>query len=161
MKQKRKSEYDFCWSWDYVQCLCMYIFINQQFLKVSWVTQVAYWYLIQLVCVCQLVSFWSIHNFFSDDTPVQILGYCFFSVCHSVILIETLTFWEVSAWVLIFHMDIPCDKTFLLVPKYFDPVTLTFEFGLLFENLNLVNNFSTASARGFIFQMNRRSFCWY
>lgn len=86
MKQKRKSEYDFCWSWDYVQCLCMYIYINQQFLKVSWVTQVAYWYLIQLVCVCHLMSFWSINNFFSDETPVQILGYCFFfclSFCNS------------------------------------------------------------------------------
>ena len=81
----------------------------------------------------------------------------FFSVCHSVSLIETLTFWEVSAWVLIFHMHISCDKTFPLVPKYFDPVTLTFEFGYLFENLNLVYNFSTESASGFIFQMNRYS----
>ena len=43
--------------------------------------------------------------------------------------------------VLIFHMSIPCDKTFL------DTVTLTLEFDPFFENFYLVNNFWTVSAK--------------
>ena len=111
-------------------------------------------------------------------------------------------FWTVSARALIFHMSIPCDKTFLWVPlfltlwpwpwslthlkktitllitfeqwvlelwyftwvflvirpfrglHYFDPVTLTLEFGPFFENFNLANNFWTVSARALIFHTN-------
>ena len=43
-------------------------------------------------------------------------------------------------------MSIPCDKTFPLVPTFF-----TCDFGLLFENFNLVHNFLTVSARVFFF----------
>ena len=50
-------------------------------------------------------------------------------------------FWTVSAWGLIFHMNIPCDKTFPWVPLVFYPVTLTLEFVPFFENLNLTDNF--------------------
>ena len=49
---------------------------------------------------------------------------------------------------LIFHLNVPIYKTFLSVPIFF-----TLEFALLFENSNLVNNFRTASARAFIFNM--------
>ena len=36
----------------------------------------------------------------------------------------------------------------------FDPVTLTLEFGLLFENFHIADNLSTVSARVFIIHMN-------
>ena len=49
-------------------------------------------------------------------------GCCFCPVCHSV-LSETLTFankyWTVNARTLIFHMNIPCYKTFPWVPLFF------------------------------------------
>ena len=44
-------------------------------------------------------------------------------------------FWMVSDRTFIFHMRIPCDKTFPLIPKY---VTLTFD--LLFKNFNIWRN---------------------
>ena len=55
----------------------------------------------------------------------------------------TTNFWAVSARALmhVFHMYILCDNIFSLVPNIFDPVTLTFEIGLLFENFNLATNY--------------------
>ena len=59
------------------------------------------------------------------------------SVCHSVSLSFcpplwnfnlANNFWKVSARALIFHMSIPCDKTFPWVPWFFYPVTLALEF---------------------------------
>ena len=35
----------------------------------------------------------------------------------------------------IFHMYIPCDKTFPRVPKFWDLVTLTLKFDLFFQKL--------------------------
>ena len=52
-------------------------------------------------------------------------AYCFCPVCHSVLLSETLTLLitfeqcRVSARALIFHMSIPCDKTFPWTPLFF------------------------------------------
>ena len=46
-------------------------------------------------------------------------------------------FWTVSSRALIFYMRIPWDKTFSLGTNIFDPVTLTFEFRLLFENYSM------------------------
>ena len=65
-------------------------------------------------------------------------------------------FWIVSARALIFHMSIPCDKTFPWVYHYFlsCDLTLTLEFDLLFKNFNLANNFWTVSARALIFHMS-------
>ena len=65
-------------------------------------------------------------------------AYCFCPVCHfvilsfcnSVLLSETLTF-LMNARALIFHMSIPCDKTFPWIPLFLT-VTLTLEFDLLF-----------------------------
>ena len=37
--------------------------------------------------------------------------------------------------VIIFHMYIPCDKTFKWVPKFFDLVTLTLKFDPLLKKL--------------------------
>ena len=86
------------------------------------------------------------------------------SFCNSVILpfcpplwIYNLadTFWTVSARSLIFHMNIPCDKTFPWETIIFDPVYLTLEFDpfFFFENFNLANNFWTVSAKTLIFHM--------
>ena len=44
-------------------------------------------------------------------------------------------FWTVGAKALIFHMSIPCDKTFQWVPLFFYPVTLTLEYDLFFYKL--------------------------
>ena len=56
---------------------------------------------------------------------------------------------------LIFHISIPCDKTFLWVPLFFDTVTLTLEFDPFFcENFNLANYFWTMSARALILPMS-------
>ena len=63
-------------------------------------------------------------------------------------------FWTVSTRALIFHMSIPCDKTFPWIPLFFFPVTLTLEFDLLFKNFNLANNFWIVSARALIFHMS-------
>ena len=62
-------------------------------------------------------------------------------------------FWTVSARALIFHMNIPCDKTFPWMPLLLT-VTLTLEFDLLFKNFNLANNSWTVSARALIFNMS-------
>ena len=51
-----------------------------------------------------------------------------------------------SVWVLIFYTSISSDMTFPLVQNFYS-VTLTLEFDVLFENFNLVHNFSTLSAR--------------
>ena len=50
-------------------------------------------------------------------------------------------FRTVSARALIFHMNIPCDKTFPWVPLFFYTATLTLEFDSFFENFNLANKF--------------------
>jgi hypothetical protein len=50
----------------------------------------------------------------------------------------------------IFHMCVPYDKTFLLVPKF---VTLTLKFDSLFKNFNIGHIFWMASDRAFIFHM--------
>ena len=47
-------------------------------------------------------------------------------------------FRTVSARALIFHMSIPCDKTFPWVPLLFYPVTLTLEFDSFFETQTLL-----------------------
>ena len=59
-----------------------------------------------------------------------------------------------SARALIIHLSVSNDKMFPLVPTFFYPVTLTLEFGLLFEKFNLANNFSTVNASVMIFKMN-------
>ena len=50
---------------------------------------------------------------------------------------------------LLWHVEflMPLWQDIFVGTNIFDPVTLTMEFGLLFENSNLVNNFSTVSAR--------------
>ena len=50
--------------------------------------------------------------------------------------------------VVILHMCVSCDKTFLSVPKIFDLVTLTFD--LLLKKLNLRHNFLTKRDGAFI-----------
>ena len=50
-------------------------------------------------------------------------------------------------------MSISSDKTFC-VYKNFWPLFLALEFGLLFENFNLVNNYWTVSARALIFHIS-------
>ena len=65
-------------------------------------------------------------------------------------------FWTVSASALIFHMNIPCEKTFTWVSLYWT-VTLTLEFDPFFENFILANNFWTVSASALIFLMNTSS----
>ena len=53
----------------------------------------------------------------------------------------------------IFHLYIPCDKTFPWVPKFFDLVTLTLEFDLLLKNFNLGHSLLTRRGRAFIFHL--------
>ena len=66
------------------------------------------------------------------------------SVCLSrVNLTLTITFEQKWTRLLVWHMCIPCDKTFLFIPKFFDCVTLTLAFDLLLKNLNLDHNFWT------------------
>jgi hypothetical protein len=62
--------------------------------------------------------------------------------------------YKVSTRALIFHMSIPCDKSFPWVFKIFDLVTLTFVFYLLIENFNFGFNFRIVSTRALIFHMN-------
>ena len=86
-----------------------------------------------------------------------ILLLSYLSFCHSVILLFyplwnfylANNFWAVSTRAFIFHIRIPCDKTF---PCY--PVTLTLEFDILFGNLNLANNFWIVSASALIFYIS-------
>jgi hypothetical protein len=59
-------------------------------------------------------------------------------------------FWMMSDNVFIFHMCVPYDKTFLLVPKC---LTLTLKFDSLFKNFNIGHIFWMASDRAFIFHM--------
>ena len=56
-----------------------------------------------------------------------------------------------SITALIFHISISSGKTFLWVPTI---VTLTFEFDLLFESFNFVNNICVVSAKALIFHMS-------
>ena len=69
------------------------------------------------------------------------------SFCHSLWNFNLANnFWTVSARsrALIFHMNIPCDKTFWWVPFFYP----------FFENFNFAYNFWTVSARALIFHMN-------
>ena len=81
--------------------------------------------------------------------------YCLCPVCHSVFLslrnsVQNFNlannFSTVSARAVIFHMSIPCNKTFPWVRTF---VTLTLEFDLFSENLILANYCSTVSVRIF------------
>ena len=47
-------------------------------------------------------------------------------------------FWTVGARALIFHMNIPCDKTFFVGTIIFYPVTLAMEFDPFFKNFILL-----------------------
>ena len=59
-----------------------------------------------------------------------------------------------SARALIFHMNIPCDKTFFRGYHFCYLVTLTLEFDTFFENFDLAYNFWTLSARALIFHIS-------
>ena len=82
--------------------------------------------------------------------------------CNSVILSFCPPLWNfnlannfgtVSARALIFYMNIPCDKTFLLVGTiYLYPLILDFD--PFFWNFNLANKFWTVNARTLILYMN-------
>jgi hypothetical protein len=54
---------------------------------------------------------------------------------------------------LIFHMSIPCGKTFLSVFFFFYVVTLILEYGLLFRSINLLHNCKMSSTIALIFLM--------
>ena len=60
--------------------------------------------------------------------------------------------WTITYRAFIYHMCIPCDKTFLSV-HIFDLVTLTVTFDVHFENFNLVHYFWTVIDMAFIFHM--------
>ena len=72
-------------------------------------------------------------------------AYCFCPVCHSVIplfchslwnLNLAYNFWTMNARALIFHMNIPCDKTL-----FFDTVTLTLSLTHFLKTLTLLITF--------------------
>jgi hypothetical protein len=66
-------------------------------------------------------------------------------------------FWMASDRAFIFHMCVPYDKTFLLIPKF-----LTLKFDPLFKNFNIGHIFWMASDRDFIFVfLMTRTFYWY
>jgi hypothetical protein len=62
-------------------------------------------------------------------------------------------FWIVSTRALIFHMSIPCHKTFPSVQK-FDLVVLTLVLNLHFKNFNLGYNFWIVKNRALIFHLS-------
>ena len=64
---------------------------------------------------------------------------------------------------MIFHISIPCDKTFPRVPLFFYPVTLTLEFEPFKKTFNLANNYKTASDRAMLFHISipcDKTFLW-
>ena len=61
--------------------------------------------------------------------------------------------WTVSDRALIFHMCIPCDKTFHIIPSLLTNVTLTLKFDILFKNFNLGHKLWTVRDRAFRFQV--------
>ena len=65
---------------------------------------------------------------------------------------------------LIFHMSIPCDKTFFLGFIIFETLTLTLEWGIFLKTLTLLITLEhwvlELSFFSWIFPVNR-SFCWY
>ena len=63
-------------------------------------------------------------------------------------------FWTVRARALIFHMNIPCDKTFPWVPLFFTLWPWPWSLTHFLKNFNLANNFWTVSARALIFHMS-------
>ena len=63
-------------------------------------------------------------------------------------------FWWVSARALIFHMSIPCDKTFPREPFFFYTVTLALEIDPFFEHIYIAFNFLTGSTRALIFYIS-------
>ena len=71
-------------------------------------------------------------------------------VCHSVILsfcpplwnyYLAYNFWTVSARALIFHMSIPCDKTFPWVPLFFTLWPWTWRMTYILKTLTLLITF--------------------
>lgn len=69
-------------------------------------------------------------------------GKCFLSYifCYSIRICYLANNYSIiSAGDMKFHISSPCDKTFRQYQQYqhFDPLSLTVEFGLLFENLSL------------------------
>jgi hypothetical protein len=82
-------------------------------------------------------------------------AYCFCPVFLSVLPSSTKSFnfgynfWMVSTRALIFHMSIPCDKTFLWVSKFF-----TLVLDLLIENCNLGYVFWLVCTSASIFHMS-------
>ena len=92
-------------------------------------------------------------NFYAprDRRSGGILFLSCLSFYHSVLLSKTLTLLiTVSARALIFHINIPCDKTFLWVPFFFYR-DLDLGVWSIFWNFKLANNFWTVSARALIF----------
>ena len=98
-------------------------------------------------------------------------AYCFCPVCHSVIPSFCLSvipsfchslwnfnlannFWTGSARALIFHMNIPCDKTFPWVPLFFTLWPWPWSLTHFLKTLTLVITFWTVGARALIFHMS-------
>ena len=89
---------------------------------------ISFFRFLYLYCIISFCSICLIDIFFMPPRS-KIGGHIVFVLsvillfCHSVLLSETLTllinFWTVSARALIFHMGIPCDKTFPWVPLFF------------------------------------------
>ena len=119
---------------------------------------------------CMQISLFQVSSFYatgnivsgaSSSTGNIVLGASsFWPVCLLLCLSVTLSvcvkknfnlghnFWTVIGTAFIFHMCIPCDKTFPLVPKF---VTLTMTFDLYFENFD--HNYWTITDMAFIFHM--------
>ena len=95
------------------------------------------------------------------------------SFCHSVILsfcplLWNLNlannFWTVIAIDVIFHMNIPCDKTFPWVPLFFTLVPWPWSFTLFLKTLTLLITFEQWVLELWHFTwvfLVMRPFCWY
>ena len=84
-------------------------------------------------------------------------GYCFLENLYLA-----NNFWTVSSRALIFHISIPCVKTFQCVSTFFTLWPLSWSL-TLFYNFNVGNNFWTVAARALVFHMNTlwdKTFQW-
>ena len=98
-------------------------------------------------------------NFFFYAPKIEERGaYCFWPVCHSVILSETLTMlitfgqWVLEFWyfIWVFLVIRPSVSTII-----FYPVTLTLEFDpFILKTFNLANKFWTMSAKALLFHLS-------